>query len=332
MFLWLGLCTSLGLLLAVYTIASLAAGMARNWLDKVSIRWDARRRANVLFALRIAPAAVAICLVVFIAWPAFLAFEPRHTNETIGLKLSIMAGLAAWGIACSARRVGRAWSDSRRLTEEWMHTAQPASVDGISIPVYRLDHRFPVMAVTGILRPCLFIANHLLDSMRPEELAAAVAHEMGHVAACDNLRRLLLCLFPDLRMLAGHGNPDALWMEASENAADLFAVRRGARSALDLASALIKVARATPVGMTVAFPPCMQLLASDSESGLAGRVHRLLTLSQDEAAPTAGRAWSSARALAVIAPLALSLLAYWTSASCLHATHELLESFVRLFS
>jgi hypothetical protein len=334
MFLGLGLCTSLALLLVVYTIASLAVCMAWNWLDRVSLRWEAEHRADFLFALRIAPATGSILFVVFGAWPAFLAFEPRDTNETIGLKLAIAAGLAACGIACSAHRIARAWSDSRHVTAEWMRVAQRESVDGTPIPVYRLDHPFPIMAVSGIFQPRLFIANQLLDSMQPAEIAAAIAHEMGHVAARDNFRRFLLILCPDLRMLVGRKDPDALWMEASESAADLFAVRRRARSALDLASALIKVARVTPRGLAAAFPTCMQLLASDSESGLSGRVHRLITLSQQETAPAIQMPeWSAeTKTLAVVVPLACCLIAYWTSPASLHAAHEVLESFVRLFS
>ena len=324
MYIWLGLFTSLALLLAVYTTASLVAGLAWRRLDRVSQGWDARRRADFLFAGRIAPAAIAICFVVFIAWPAFLAFEPRHSNETIGLKLSIMAALAACGIAWSFHRVAQAWSDSRRVTSEWMRRAQPASIHGVAIPIYRLDHPFPIMAVSGIFRPRLFIANHLLDSMQPAEIAAAVAHEMGHVAARDNLRRVLLRLCPDLT-----GNRDARWMEASENAADLFAVRRGTRAALDLASALVKVARATPAGMTMAFPPYLQLLAADSESGLAGRVQRLVELSEQE---TSLEQPSGVRTLAVAVPLTCALIAYWTSPAALHAAHDLLERFVRMFS
>jgi Zn-dependent protease with chaperone function len=331
MYFWLGLCTSLALLLAVYTIGSLLAAMVGSWLERISLRWDARHRADLLFALRISPAAGAICFVIFVAWPAYLAFEPHDTAETVGLKLAIVASIAACGIVVSIHRVARAWNDSRRLTGEWMRIAQPASVDGVAIPVYRIDHAFPIMAVAGISRPCLFIANHLLDSMQPAEIAAAIAHEMGHVAARDNLRRLVLCLIPDLRMLLGRKNPDALWMEASENAADLFAVGRSARSALDLASALIKVARATPAGMTVAFPPGMQSLASGSETGVAGRVHRLLNVSPQETASVSQ--WSTeAKTLSVVVPLAVALIAFWSSAVSLHAAHEALEGFVRLFS
>jgi Zn-dependent protease with chaperone function len=331
MYFWLGLCTSLALLLAVYTIASLLASLAGAWLERVSLRWNPRRRADLLFALRIAPSAGAICFVMFIAWPAYLAFEPHDTNETVGLKLAIVTSLVACGIAYSIYRVARAWNHSRRLAGEWLRTAQPASVDGVAIPVYRIDHAFPIVAVAGIFRPCLFIANHLFDSMQPAEIAAAVAHEMGHVAARDNLRRLVLCFIPDLRMLFGLRNPDALWMEASENAADLFAVGRSARSALDLASALIKVARATPVGMTVAFPPGMQLLASGSETGVAGRVHRLLNLSAQET--TLAPDWSvEAKTLSAVVPLAGALIIFWSSAASLHAAHEALESFVRLLS
>jgi Zn-dependent protease with chaperone function len=336
MYFSLGLFTTLALLLTVYTLGSLMVLLAWRWLDAISARWAPRKRANFLFGFRIAPAAGAISFVVFGAWPSYVAFEPRESNETIGIKLSILAGVAAWGIAWSAFRVFRAWKEGRRVTAEWMRTAQPVFVEGVSIPVYRVAHEFPIVAVAGILRPRLFIANQLLDSMGPEEIAAAVAHEMGHVAARDNLRRALLCLCPDLRTLLGHRSLDAIWMEVSESAADLFAVRRGARSALDLASALIKVARMTPVDRPVAFPSCMQLLASASESGLAGRVQRLISLSQRQTASSEAfeaPSWSTeARTAFVVVPVICCLVGFWTSPACLHATHEVLEGFLRLLS
>jgi hypothetical protein len=336
MYLWLGLFTTLALLLTAYTLTSAVASLVWRWLEQASTRWDPRERANFLFSLRIAPAVGSIFFVVFAAWPSYVAFEPRESNESIGVKLSILAGIAAWGIGWSAVRVFRAWNEGRRVTAQWMRTAQPILMRDASIPIYRVDHEFPIVAVAGILRPRLFIANQLLDSMRPEEIAAAVAHEMGHVAARDNLRRALLCLCPDLRRLFSHESLDALWMEASENAADLFAVRRNARSALDLAAALIKVARLIPVGMPMAFPSCMQLLASASESGLAGRVQRLVSLSERETASNEAMdasAWSTeTRTVLVGGPVVCCLIAFWTSPACLHATHDVLENFVRLLS
>src|ERR1039458_10625095 len=104
MYLWLGLFTTLALLMTVYTLGSVMAPLAWWWLEDVSPLWDPEKRANLLFSLRIAPAAGSIFFVVFGAWPSYVAFEPRESNESIGMKLAILAGLAAWGIGWSAVR------------------------------------------------------------------------------------------------------------------------------------------------------------------------------------------------------------------------------------
>jgi Zn-dependent protease with chaperone function len=283
--------------------------------------------ADWLFALRMFPAALSIFVVVFCALPAYWALEPLETGEAIGLKLAAAALLAILGIAVSAGRVLHSWMVSRRLTAEWMRTAQPLPVDGLAIQAYRVEHDFPVLAIAGIIRPRLFIANRLLESMSPEQMAAALAHEAGHLAAGDNLRRLLLLLFP---VFGARNGLDQAWAEGCEIAADAYAARQGAGFALDLASALIQVARMVPAGRTVAFPPCMQLLASDSVSGLTGRVHRLIEMSQQEAAQSEpDLTWPAVFSVAAISGV---LIAYWNSPVSLHAMHELLEGFVRLLS
>ena len=38
----------------------------------------------------------------------------------------------------------------------------------------------------------LFIADHVLESLSEEELAAAISHEYGHLAAHDNLKRSVM--------------------------------------------------------------------------------------------------------------------------------------------
>jgi hypothetical protein len=329
MYLLLGVAMALALLLMLYTLASLAVAAAWRRLDLLSIRWGAGRRADWLFALRMFPAAFSIFVVVFGAFPAYWALEPLETGEEIGVKLAAVALLAVFGIAASIGRVLRSGLASRRLTAEWMRAAQPLLVDGLAIPAYRLEHDFPVLAIAGIIRPRLFVASQLLESMSPQQMAAALTHEAGHLAARDNLRRLLLVMLPAIADFGG--DLDRAWGEAGEMAADAYAARCGPQSALDLASALIQVARMVPVGMTVAFPPCMQLLASGSASGLANRVERLIEMSQAEAAlreSSVGRA----AAIAGIVALAGCLLVYWNSPVSLHATHELLEGFVRLLS
>ena len=313
MYLLLGVALALALFLVLYAAASML----------VAAVWKRFRSggANVLFAVRMFPAAFAATVVVFLAGPAYWALEPLETGEKMGLKLTVVASLAIVGVVISVSRAFHAWMQGRKLTSAWMRDAEPLPLDGVAIRAYRISHDFPVMAIAGILRPRLFIANRLLESMEPEQLAAALAHEAGHLSSRDNLRRLLLLLFPLQRAL------DADCAAASETAADAYAAQQGSGFALDLASALVQVARMVPAGRTVAFPAGMQLLASDS-AGIAGRVHRLIEMSQHEAVPRS----SNKRTLALVAAITAGLMAYWTSPMSLHAAHELLEGFVRLMS
>ncbi len=320
MFLWLGLSTSLALLLAGYLVLAPLMWMISRRLE---------RGANFLFAVRIAPATLAAAFVVFVSWPSFLVFEPRVNEEAVGWKLAVVAAIAAAGVAWSVIRLVRACVATNRVTREWSRHAEATQLEGVTIPTYRFDHEFPVMAVAGVFRPRLFIANKLLRALTPEELAAAAAHEMGHVTARDNLRRALLFLLPDGPAILGRPSTSA-WTEASDRAADAFAVRAGARAALDLASALVKTARLTPPEISAARPPRFQSLMMQSlvsgEAGVAGRVQEILAVDSHRVAPR------RARFNLLALPIAALLIGFWSSTATLHAAHEVLERFVHLLT
>lgn len=319
----LGIAISLALLLILYLLASL---LVAAWWRKFA------RRGGLLFALRMFPAAFSIGVVLFVAIPAYLALEPLETGERIGWKLGTVASLAILAVAVAIGRAVHGWMSSRRLALEWMRAAQPLKLDGVDMESYRVEHPFPLLAIAGIFRPRLFVANRLLESMPSPQMSAALAHEAGHLAAHDNLRRLLLLLFPGPRRI------DRAWLASSEIAADTYAARQGNGVAVELASALIHVARLFPrdAGRVDAFPPCMQMLAADSATGLAERVTRLLEMSELPDASAAEPWWANpwwANPWSSIAVFgAAGLLVYWTSPAGLHAAHEALEVFVRLLS
>jgi Zn-dependent protease with chaperone function len=223
-------------------------------------------------------------------------------------------------------RLVRACRETNRVTREWQRRAEAVQIEGVTIPAYRFDHDFPVMAVAGIVRPRLFIANKLLRALSPEELAAAAAHEMGHVASRDNLRRALLFLLPDWSVVFGSNFQTAhlqKWIDAAERAADAFAVRGSAQSAVDLAAALVKTARLTSPGMCAGLPPVMQSLVS-SDVGIAPRVQRILAM--DEAVEL--HTWPAF----VTLPFAVLLAEFWFWPTVLHAAHEAMERFVHLLT
>ena len=107
------------------------------------------------------------------------------------------------------------------------------------IPILKLRHSFPVFAVVGIVRPRLFVAEHVLETLDEQELTAVLRHELGHITALDNLKRLAIKLCGDLLVAPLGRGLDRDWSVAAEAAADEYAVAAGDRNtALSLAGAL----------------------------------------------------------------------------------------------
>ncbi|HYG10333.1 MAG TPA: hypothetical protein VD835_10320, partial [Pyrinomonadaceae bacterium] len=209
----------------------------------------------------------------------------------------------------------------------------PVKLAGVRVPVYRLQHRFPVIAVVGVTRPRLFIAGHLFDKLSAEELRAAVMHEHGHLTAHDNLKRAALRACRDVLMLVPAGRTlDNAWVEQSEAAADEHAARAGGASlALDLASALVKIARLVPAGATPRMPAGAFLVGDQGESGVAWRIRRLARLATSEPPPshhTSNAALNYALAGALAAALLVSAMAAFSQPHFLVPLHGALEHVV----
>lgn len=313
MYLALGTIVSLILAALSYSLASLTIGVAWRYFGRT-----VRRRPNVLFGLRIAPMALTAMFMTLAVLPSYRLFEPLDTNEKIGWTLAATAAIAAIGIAYSVWRAVQSWLQGRRLVASWMETAQPIQIAGVDVPAYCFDNERPVLALAGVFRPRLFVSRTVLDVLLPEEISAAVAHECAHLAARDNLRRVMLRLLPDV---AG-STLDNEWAMAAEVSADANATRRNAGVALNLASALIKVARRTPPSIDPAVSTCALLVSSRSISTLGERIERL----------TAGgfepvrSPWPTLAATAGVVILA----ELFTSPLGLRAAHECIEFLVFL--
>lgn len=283
MFEFLGLSLLLAALLTFNSLASLV--MAGLWrvAGKATNTWTAAARARLLFSLRTLPAILAFLSVALLLIPSYLAYEPRHTAETVSVKLGLLAFLSATGIAVSVYRGIAAHRATAKLTSDWLNHGQPIQIAGIDIEAYRIDHAFPLIAIVGFLRPQLFIARQVLDILTPEEISAAVAHENGHLAARDNLKRGLLHACRDALLIIPSGRLlDRAWSEASEEAADENAANKGNGVALDLASALVKIARMIPQGARPTMPAGVFLLGDDQKKGVKSRVRRLIALAANE--------------------------------------------------
>jgi Zn-dependent protease with chaperone function len=328
----IGTCLALAALLALDACGLLVSTAVWRVASRRTSAWTAASRARLLFTLRVLPPALAALFVFSLVLPAYVLTEPAHTSETVGVKLLLLAAASAAGVFAALRRVAATWLATRRLAREWISRAERVEVRGVRVPAYRIRHRFPVVAVVGALRPRLFVAAQVFDALNEEELAAALAHERRHVEARDNLKRALLRAGQDALPFfpAGRALVRA-WQRESELAADECAASRGPASALNLASAIIKISRLVPASERPLLPAGAHLLGAD-EDGLSRRVLRLLQL-----APTDARAHSSPSAAARSLPasalwlcLSAAFLFAVTRPEVLNVTHSAIERVVAL--
>lgn len=313
---------AVSLALVSFLVVNLAASamslaLARPWLEGRDGR-SARRRERALFALCVLPAAAALVAVAAFFVPAYVRHEPPGAGEALGVLGLSLAATAALVVASALRRGFRSWRETRRLERAWAATAQPAPLDAGGLPVFAIEHPFPVASVLGTRGPRLYLARQVLSALSDAELAAVLAHERAHVASRDNLRHWLVAASPDvLAWLPGRTRLERAWLAASEEAADEAVARRGPDAALDLAEALLKVARLVPAGWRTTLPA----FALHSGDDLTRRIRRLL-------AGTPAPAEPRPRVTALLAA-ALVLPAY---APALRVVHELTERLVLLLS
>ena len=284
----LGITLVLALLLTINATATLlTAGVARS-CKRILWRCSARTRAEILFVMRIGPPVIAIVAIAAFMIPSYLKYEPYATKETVGWKLGALAAISAVGVALAIARGVRSWLATRSLLKQWLNTSTPIHLDEIAVPTFVLQHSFPLIAVVGAIRPRLFIASHVLETLSEEELAAAIAHEYGHLAAHDNFKRSVMRISRAALLIIPCGRwLDRTWSEASESAADEHAAQQSSAVALDLASALVRIARMIPSGPHLtrgqALPPAVSgFLMSEDAPGVKVRVSRLVELASTD--------------------------------------------------
>jgi Zn-dependent protease with chaperone function len=227
---------------ALLTAIVAAAAFAGGWsigVGLLSVRpWHRRiRSANAIFALGIAPLALATAATVLFVIPAFLLYEPRATTESAGWLVVVAAAVGVGLFVRTIARIVRMLLLSRRMVRDWGHHAQPLGTIGV-LRALLIDTGHPVVAVAGFRRAALYIDRRVLAVCGADEIDAIAAHELAHVRSLDNVKRLLLGSTQH-----PHHPLVAAWRDAAERDADRFAAANEGRG-LSLASALVKVARA----------------------------------------------------------------------------------------
>jgi Zn-dependent protease with chaperone function len=306
-----GASLALAWLLAVNALGSLAVAFAARRAAA-----DGRRRAPAFWlALRLTPSAASTVFALFIFAPSYWRYEPRNLGEAFDLTIALLAagGVAVIG-AAAARGIG-AWRGAVRRADAWTRMAYPLALDHAALPAFTVDTPAPMMALAGILRPRLLVARGVLQVLTDEELRAAVAHELGHRRAWDNLKRLAMRAAPDLLRISGAAAAlESRWASAAEHAADRRACG-DARTRCALASALVKIARLTPAPTPLAEP--ISTLVDGGE--IASRVQHLLSDAPPAAHPA--RRWPLGAAAA-------SVVAVTYYVPVLHLVHEATELLV----
>ena len=330
MFVLLGIATLLAALLAFNSVAAMSLAALWRVAGGFTRSWSAASRAKVLFALRTVPAALAIVLVSLFLLPAYLAYEPRTTTESVSFKLAMLAVISSIGIGLAVFRGFAAWRATARLTADWFAHGETVRIEGIQVPAYRIEHSFPIIAIVGVFRPRLFIARRVLDALTEEEIAVAAAHERGHLIGRDNLKRGLLRACRDALLIIPCGRSlDVAWAEAAEAAADEYAARAWRVAPLDLASALVKIARMIPEGVRPTMPAGAFLV--DDYGGVMRRVRRLVRLTE-VGRPERRDAGPKLLSWALASLLIMGLATLATNARVLLAAHSAIERVIYLLT
>jgi Zn-dependent protease with chaperone function len=330
----LGICLVLAALLTINALASLATAAIWRLLEQSVPSWSPRARVDVLFGLRVSPPVLAVIAVSLFLVPSYLNYEPYATPEVVSKKLASLALVSGLGVMFALWRCARSWWATHSLLREWLVNAYRIRLEGIDIPTFRLPHAFPIIAVVGTVRPRLFIAERVMQSLTEEELAAAIAHERGHLAARDNFKRLLLRMCRDLLMIVPCGRAlDRAWAEAAESAADEHAAQQNGDTALNLAAALIKIAKMIPAGSRAAMPVAAFLVGGEENRGVKSRVRRLVDISSNGSAARVHH--NATTRIGLVLSLAVVIVfcaAVANSPHVLITVHALIEHAVKLLS
>jgi beta-lactamase regulating signal transducer with metallopeptidase domain len=261
----------------------------------------AGRRASALLMLRLLPAALAAATAALAA-AAFLRFEPRDQEESVGVMLLVLAAGSLALMAATLVRLVRLTVRTKRALRPWIASARRVDFPGMSIPAFIIDASFPIVAVVGVVRPRLIVARSVIDACSEAELRAVVAHERAHLRRRDNARRAILQTTPDLvGWLPIARAIDLAWHDATEEAADDQAAASGDAVRLALASALVRVARLAPPEHAAADLPASALYRGER---LERRVRRLLASSPLPSRPSHRARIGIAVAVGTLAALA----------------------------
>jgi len=275
----------------VLTIGFLRAAAAQrksaraiaNWLQgssRLTLNFDAlRHQVGVLVTLGTVPLTMAALFTVMFTLPSYGLLDQGVTDEGICLAPLV---LGAGCLLIMSVGIARVLLVTRETMYALAEGFPKVSAEGVSsIPVFQASASAPTLTVVGIRTPKVLVSPAALAALSEPELQGALRHEIAHMDSHDNFKKLLLRSmgFPGMSRL------ERAWSDAAEMAADDAAVS-SLPQALDLASALIKISRITPV-QPAEFTTCFL----QGPVGLSTRVQRLFAWKETDASKSEPRSW-----------------------------------------
>lgn len=263
------LCLCLATFFVVHAVIWLAVRSLDARAVRVAATMRPRMASRFLFALRMAPVAVTVFLIVGFCVPSYVWLEPDLAGERVGWFCLLAAAIGAMVWAASLVRGLTAMVRTDRYLRRCQGQAPYAGAEGVVV----VNDAAAVMAVAGVVNPTLVVSQVVLDALSPEQREAAFRHEAAHRTSQDNLKRLLFLLSPDvLPLVGGIRRLERAWATFTEWSADDEAVDGDQERALSLASALVRVAKLGVHGS----PAHLLCSLMDDDRDLETRVNRLL--------------------------------------------------------
>jgi len=112
---------------------------------------------------------------------------------------------------------------------------------GIRTPRVFVTRRRGVLCTIGVLRPSILISSELLETLDPDEMTAALAHEIAHIVRNDNVLGTAAGIVRWLTFFSPASHfAMSFYLNEREKAADDFAIEVTGDH-LALASSIIKV-------------------------------------------------------------------------------------------
>lgn len=312
------------LCLAVFFVIHSGAGLVAALIGPAAVRTAGRMRprsaARFLLALRLLPALLALFVVAGLCVPSYLWLETEKSVEEVGAGCLAAAVLAAILWTMSTVRGVRGAARSFRYARSCENLGRLSTQAESHAPVWIMDARQPFLALLGVFRSRVVISSPAVRALSAGQLNAALRHEDAHRVSRDNLKRLVMLLSPHL--LPGLHGFDAIergWARYSEWAADDVAAAGDAHRSLDLAAALVRIAR---MGVPAAPPPLATLFLGDTRE-ISQRVDRLLSL-----APRAPAGPRSVVGVFTALVLAAGSAACMLHPATLESAHRIIEQLI----